>query len=187
MANFTEQAIKKSFTELLNDKPLDKITVADIAATCGINRNTFYYHYHDVYELLDAVLREEKERLIDARSDFSTWQSGIAEATRFAVQNKKAVYHIYDSVSRERLETYLYDVSAISMRRFIESQAEGLAVPERDIDDLTVLCTVALEGLLINWLHGGMNEDPHAYLDNMGRLLDGTIRRALERSADSAR
>lgn len=45
MANFTKQAIKASFMKLLSQKPLNKISVRDIVEDCGINRNSFYYHF----------------------------------------------------------------------------------------------------------------------------------------------
>ena len=52
MADFTKKAIKESLRKLLEERPLSRITVKDIAATCGINRNTFYYHYQDIPMLL---------------------------------------------------------------------------------------------------------------------------------------
>lgn len=51
MPDFTERAIKASFMKLLNERPLNKITVKDIADDCGISRNSFYYHFEDVPRL----------------------------------------------------------------------------------------------------------------------------------------
>ena len=48
MANFTKQAIETAFLQLLNEKPLNKISVRDIVEKCGINRNSFYYHFQDI-------------------------------------------------------------------------------------------------------------------------------------------
>ena len=47
----TEELIINTFLELVEEKPLDKITIQDIADQCGINRNTFYYHFDDIYSL----------------------------------------------------------------------------------------------------------------------------------------
>ena len=44
MPNFTKKAIRESFIKLLNERPLNKITVKDIVEDCGVNRNSFYYH-----------------------------------------------------------------------------------------------------------------------------------------------
>ena len=43
---------------LLNERPLDKITVREIAAECGISRNTFYYHFEDMNGLARTVAAE---------------------------------------------------------------------------------------------------------------------------------
>ena len=55
MANFTKQAIRTSFMKLLNEKPLGKISVRDIVEDCGINRNSFYYHYQDIPALISEI------------------------------------------------------------------------------------------------------------------------------------
>ena len=64
MSNLTEKAIQEAFVKLLNERPLDKITVREIAGECGINRNTFYYHYHDIYDLLESLLHLEEKRIV---------------------------------------------------------------------------------------------------------------------------
>ena len=56
MASFTKKAIRESFMRLLAERPVDKITVKDIVEDCGIARNTFYYHYRDIYEVLEEIL-----------------------------------------------------------------------------------------------------------------------------------
>ena len=60
MANFTKQAIKAAFLELLDEKPLNKISVRDIVERCGINRNSFYYHFQDIPSLLGEIIVERR-------------------------------------------------------------------------------------------------------------------------------
>ena len=64
MANFTEKAIKATFIKLLNEKPLSQITVKDIVKECGINRNSFYYHFQDITTLIEGIIIEEADRII---------------------------------------------------------------------------------------------------------------------------
>ena len=64
MANFTEKAIKASFLKLLNERPLTKITVRDIVEDCGINRNSFYYHYRDIPALLEELITEQADNIM---------------------------------------------------------------------------------------------------------------------------
>ena len=65
MAQFTKQAIINSFLKLLEETPLDKITVKDIVEDCGINRNTFYYYYHDIYALLEELFSDGIRRAME--------------------------------------------------------------------------------------------------------------------------
>ena len=99
MTRFTERAIMDAFFELLVEKPLDKVTVADIAQRCGINRNTFYYHYHDVYDLLESLIDSELRKVMEASggADDLTWDSFIEAGTHFLSEHRAFVFHIYES------------------------------------------------------------------------------------------
>ena len=61
MENLTRREIERCFLALIREKDVEKVTVSDIAARCGINRNTFYYHFHDIPSLLEALSRETVE------------------------------------------------------------------------------------------------------------------------------
>lgn len=67
MAKFTEKAIMDCFLNMLKRKNIDRVTVTDICEECGINRNTFYYYFSDIYDVLDSVLIEETERILILR------------------------------------------------------------------------------------------------------------------------
>lgn len=182
MTHLTERAIRESFMKLLNERPLDKITVREIAADCGISRNTFYYHYRDIYDLLDATFALEEERMLADMRDVSTMRQGFVEATRFALENRRAVYHVYNSVSRDTLTRYLYNAAAIHMRKYIVSQCEGELPCEQDLNDLVFLFASMIEGVIINVMREGLTRDVETLIDNATRLLDGVVKLALENS-----
>ncbi|NFF79484.1 TetR family transcriptional regulator, partial [Clostridium sporogenes] len=54
---YTKKMIREVFIKMLNERPLNKITVKDIATACEINRNTFYYYYTDIYALLSEIFQ----------------------------------------------------------------------------------------------------------------------------------
>lgn len=60
----TKMAIAFAFKELLLEKPLNKITVNDIAEKCEMNRQTFYYHFHDILELTEWICEEDADRAL---------------------------------------------------------------------------------------------------------------------------
>lgn len=187
MTHLTEQAIRASFIKLLAERPLDKITVREIAADCGISRNTFYYHYHDVYDLLEKMFAVEEERMLADMRDVSTMRQGFVEATRFAIENRRAIYHIYNSVSRDALTRYLYNSAAICMHRYVVGQCGDELPAEQDLNDLVFLLASMIEGVIINIMREGLTRDVEALIDNATRILDGTVKLSLEncRKAES--
>lgn len=64
MPSFTKKAIKESFLKLLNERPISQITVRDVVEDCGINRNSFYYHYQDLQALVVEILQENTDRIL---------------------------------------------------------------------------------------------------------------------------
>ena len=67
MSQITKRALETSLKNLLLQKPLNKITISDIAKDCGINRMTFYYHFKDIYDLIEWTCNEETARAINGK------------------------------------------------------------------------------------------------------------------------
>ena len=51
--NSTKLALEASLKNLLLKKPVDKITITDLTNDCGITRMAFYYHFKDIYDLVE--------------------------------------------------------------------------------------------------------------------------------------
>ena len=101
MANFTKQAIKASFMKLLSQKPLNKISVRDIVEDCGINRNSFYYHFQDIPSLLGEIVTEQTDQLIRQYPTISSMEECFSVAFHTARENRRAVMHIFNSSNRD--------------------------------------------------------------------------------------
>ena len=65
MSQITKRALASALKELLEHKPLNKITIADITEQCGVNRQTFYYHFQDIYALLEWIYTTDAQRLLE--------------------------------------------------------------------------------------------------------------------------
>ena len=170
-----------SFVKLLNLYPLDKITVKDIVSDCGISRNTFYYHYQDIYDLLRATLSSVTETVLS--ENLTTWREGLMACTRFALENRRAVSHIYHSANRDQLERCLNQVAGESMEKLIRYLTQGLSVSDEDIGYLTLFYKHAIVGILLEWLENDMKADVEQAISRMAVLLEGNLRLSLERIA----
>ena len=181
MAQRTKNAIRKSFMELLAECPFDKITIGDIAQRSEITRNAFYYYYQDIYALVEDIFALELEQFTQKAAAYTSWQDAFRAAIAFALDNRRAVLHIYRSSSRETLERYYRQTILSTMTDFIHMMAQGLDVPEGKITALSRFYAAALEGLTSQWLRDGLTEDLAPFLADLGELLDGNIRLSLER------
>ena len=57
MSQTTKEALAESLKKLMNTTALAKITINDIVKDCGVNRRTFYYHFQDIYALLEWIFK----------------------------------------------------------------------------------------------------------------------------------
>ena len=177
MALRTKNAIRRSFIELLAERPFDKISVRDIAERSEVTRNTFYYYYTDIYALAEDVFESEIEKLSERVEGYESWQKAFLTATSFAAENKRMILHLH---------RYYHKTILTTMLSYVRKEAEGLNVSESQIMALARFYTAALAGLTLEWIGSGMKGEPDSFIDDLGGMLDGNIRRSLERGCAHA-
>lgn len=159
MASFTKNAIKKAFIKLLEERPLGKITVRDITDACGINRNSFYYHYQDIPTLLSEIVSEDADRIIAQYPKVESVSTCIDAAVNYALSYKRVVKHIFDSVNRDILELYLMRVSEYVVTAYFNTVTEGAELSEIDKASFIRYYKCLMFGFVVDWMNGGMNEE----------------------------
>lgn len=184
MSTLTKRAIKASFLKLLNDRPLEKITVKDIVEDCGINRNTFYYHFQDIPALLAEVIREEADRIIKTNAGNTSLEDCLAVAVEFSIENKKAVYHIYNSVNRAQFEQYLDRICQYVVEKYIDTVFADMKVKPDDKVILIRFYKYEIFGQIIAWLNDGMRYDVCAQFKRLCELKHGMMEETFRRSVE---
>ena len=107
MSQVTKRALEQSLKNLLLKKPLTKITIGDIAEDCGINRMTFYYHFKDIYDLVEWSCLEDARKALEEKKTYDTWQQGFLQIFEAVRDNKPFIMNVYHCVHREQVEKYL--------------------------------------------------------------------------------
>lgn len=159
MASFTKAAIKKAFIGLLEERPLGKITVRDITDACGINRNSFYYHYQDIPTLLSEIISEDADRIIAQYPTVDTIETCIDAAVSYALGFKRAVKHIFDSVNRDILELYLMRVSEYVVTTYIKTVTKNTEMSELDKATVIRYYKCLVFGFVVDWMNDGMSDE----------------------------
>lgn len=178
MSDITKRAMSAALKNLLKEKKLNKITVQDIADECGINRQTFYYHFQDIYDLVEWTCIEDTEKVIKENKTYDTWQEGFLAVFDLAKKDKTFIDNIYRSVSLEMLEQYLYRLVYPLLKNVVDEKAKGQTVREENKKYIADFYKYAFVGVLLEWIRNDMAESPGQIVDRVSRIVGGAIETA---------
>ena len=181
MSLVTKRALVASLKKQLQKKPLNKVTISDITEDCGINRMTFYYHFKDIYDLVEWACVEDARQALAGKKTYDTWQEGFLQILEELLSNKAFIQNVYHSVSREQVELYLHKMTYDLVINVIEEKARGMAVREDDKAFIADFFKYALVGITLDWIKNDMKEDPRRIVDRLSRMISGAISTALDR------
>jgi AcrR family transcriptional regulator len=176
----SKEQIQASFRRLLFAKSLDRITVRDIVEDCGLTRNTFYYHYEDIYDLFDDYLDSQTREAWHSMPPNSPWGEMLLTMICSIFDSPQTGRHIMSSKKSDTLRLYLNRLLEAMIDRYIDRNMAGLQVGAEDRRMICDGVTHGIYGLLEQWL---MGPQASAMESNLRRLLlsfEGGIRRALE-------
>lgn len=181
MAQTTKRALASSLKKLLTQKTLDKITVVDIVEDCEVNRQTFYYHFQDIYDLIDWIFIIDSAKAIDGKNTYDTWQQGFLHVFEYVLENKSLIANVYDSISRDKMEKYLYDVTYDLLINVVDEKSINMHIRDEDKQFIANFYKFAFVGLMLEWIKSGMKEKPEKIIDKLSILIKDDITRALEK------
>ncbi len=186
MQKDTKKLIFDTFIEQLEKKPFDKITVKDIVESCGINRNTFYYYYSDIYDLLEEVFTQELKVITEQHKNGGSWLEAFIKVANTAYRHKKIINNICSSRSYDYFENYMYKSCKHIMIDFIQYTSSGMDVPDEDVEFIASFYEYAFFGIISEWFRTGMREDPLELASQLWLVADN-IRFSLRRSEKRAK
>ena len=181
MSQVTKRALEQSLKNLLLKKPLTKITVGDIADDCGMNRMTFYYHFKDIYDLVEWSCLEDAKRALDEKKTYATWQQGLLQIFEAVKENKPFVLNVYRCVHREQVEKYLQPLVDQMLLNVINEESNGITVRDEDKQFIAQIYAYIFIGLMLDWIKDDMREDPYQIVERLAKLIKGSMSAALSR------
>lgn len=185
MSGLTKQAIRNSFIKLLNEKPVNQITVKDIVEDCGINRNSFYYHYSDMPSMIEEIVLDEVNVFIRQNPTIDSLEACLNAAISFVLENKRAAMHLYHSSNRDLFEQYLWRVSEYAVNTYITTAFSSYEIEEYDRNVIVRLYTWECFGASIDWMSKGMKDDIQAVFARIAQLRKGVLEETIRRSNNS--
>ena len=184
MAKFTKQAIVSGFLQILRTKSFDKITIKDICELCEINRNTFYYHYSDIYQVLDELFSDQDEPSKNGDSRFGSFYDELIYKYELIMNNKKVVYHVYDSKSRDIVESYLMGSISKIVDKYVRMSDTLDQLSEEDREYINMFYTSAVVGITVGWLREGLPDRGDELIYRISQSYETTIQDMISSCTD---
>lgn len=181
MSQVTKRALEQSLKNLLLKKPLSKITISDLTEDCGMNRMTFYYHFKDIYDLVEWTCLTDAKRALDEKKTYDTWQQGFLQILEAVQANKPFIMNVYHCVHREQVELYLRPLVEDLILNVVNEEAEGLNVRDEDKTFIVQAYSYIFIGIMLDWIKEDMKEYPQEIVERLNKLIKGSIRASLTR------
>jgi AcrR family transcriptional regulator len=160
MSQMTKKALAASLKKILQKKPLSQITINEITEGCGVNRMTFYYHFKDIYDLVEWICMEDAEKILRGKKISESWEQKYLSIFQMLQDESRLILSLSRSASRERLTDFLNDLVFNLMIGMVEEESADLDISEHEKIFVADFYKYALGGILLNWIDGDMKDDP---------------------------
>lgn len=181
MKQNAKTAIINSFKDLLSKKSIDKVTVKEICNHCNVNRQTFYYYFTDIMDIFKFIILDELSAEIAQKRTFETWEGGFLATMNYLKRNSKMILHIYNSSYRVEASSYFSYLSRRLLNGVVDECVEnmGVKLDEKDQVFIVNFYIRVFNGLMIDWVNEGMEEDPQVLLRKLLLMITGSIPRSV--------
>ena len=187
MPSTTKRVLAAALKERLKRQRLDEITIQNLADDAEVSRKTFYYHFQDIYALLEWILLDEVKRLLADSSGTDDWQQGVQDLFDYFQRNKTIILNIYRPLEDKEplLEAHISRLVRPMMERIFNGQPGHDQVSQSDRQFILDLYSFGLVELFLRWIGNGMKPDGHVLMNQIQRIVGGCMGGMIRRCIDS--
>ena len=181
MSSSTKESLAAALKQMMNVKPIGKITVKDLVEICGVNRQTFYYHFDDVYDLLEWVFEEDANRFLPQKVVYEHWREDIMIYLDYLQENSTFALNVYNSNSRLYMLRYLESKMEACIRSFAVIVSEDMNIDRQDFEFVVKYYAKCAIGLISQWMDLGMQMPSEITTERILTLMDNSVENLIAR------
>ena len=181
VATSTKNMLAAALKKMMEIKPIDKITVKDLVELCSVNRQTFYYHFDDVYDLLEWVFEEDANRVLPKEIVYDNWQQDVVMWFKYLSDNSAFALNVYNSNNRLYMLRYIKGRLQSCIRAFADIVSEGISIDKMDYEFVIEFYSSGIVGLISQWMDLGMNLPKEVTKERLLRIMDNSVENMLMR------
>lgn len=182
---YTKKAIKDSFLELFETKPLEKISVTEICNNADINRGTFYSHYSDPYDL-KRVLEEEFLETVKARIMECTnnGQEPIsATQTLCILKENKDLCRVFTGPNGD-FESLIRIVGTQASNHMLKLFDYVEEIAPNNSECLQLMLASCITSIIKYWLDNDMQQEPELIAESIEKFFKNGLSAFLSNAND---
>ena len=178
----TARVIKDIFKALLEEYPMDQIRVTEICRQAGMKRQTFYYHFASIEDLMTAIIYDELSEEAERFCHYETWVEGYVAILEYCKKNKSWLLNIFNSDCREAFLEAAYEFGAKTIRRGISDCARDhqIVVSQEDREFMLNFYMSVFMDILKRFFASGMEEDPRKIGEKCNKMMYHSIRKSIK-------
>lgn len=154
MENLTKSKLADALKEEMKTIPFEKISVKELAEKCNVNRQTFYYHFADIYELLEWLCKKEFDSIAKNQSDASKWQEAVSILLKYIKDNKAFCLCAMNSDAYSHIRQYLFNNVAEFIKEYVSYFIGDVTLPKDFMDFLVTFYSYSFAGIFENLILG---------------------------------
>ena len=152
----TKKIIADGFRTVMAKKSFEKITISDITDQCGLNRQTFYYHFQDKYELLNWILYTEVITPFTEDLTIDNWNEKLLGILIVVKKNSRFYSNAFNTSHGDEFRQFLFNTVTGILCGVIDQIAEGQTVNPDDKQFIAEFLSYGVSGSVTNWVRTGM-------------------------------
>lgn len=177
----TKQAIANGLKAVMHQKSFEKITIADITKSCGLNRQTFYYHFQDKFELLNWIFYNEVIEVLTDGLSLDTWQYNLYDMLHVMESDKAFYQNAINQSFQSEFNEYLIEISSALFCNIIDRLDEDKQIDDESKKFIAEFYTYGVVGLIIEWVKSGMKKSALHIKNQISTLVNDSKAFAVKR------
>ena len=175
-SDITKNILAGSLKKLLKEKALNKISIKDIVSDSGLNRQTFYYHFNDIYDLLDWIFKTEFLSIFNNYEGERLWQEGLKEFLYYIEENRVLCQNVIGHLGHDTLiQAFYNDISNLVIKA-IDKISEGYDIGANYRTQLIQYFTISFSSIIEQWTMGRITQTIDEFVEFLDVIIKDQMR-----------
>ena len=157
--NGTKGKMAEAFKELVCKKSFQKITISDIAKESAMTRENFYYHFRDIPDVVEFILKKKWDEILEAPQEKTSILECMEEMASLIRDNRKLMLNVYKSVKRDTFLVYMNEIATYIITEYFEKNLDKFDLNRDEISILIKYYKCLFIGILMEWLNNALEDD----------------------------